>query len=470
MGGTSVWLILLALAGAGPERGDKKLAPKPLVINHVTVIDATGAAARKDQTVVITGGRISRIGKAGQLAVPKNARLVDGKGKFLIPGLWDMHVHIINKEFFPLCLANGVTGVRDMANVADTILKWRKQTADGSIRGPLIVAAGPIVDGAKPVWPFSLAAPDAAKARQAVRTLKKRGVDFVKVYSKLSRDAYQAVAGEARRQGLPFAGHVPLSVSAAEASNAGHKSIEHLTGVLLGCARDETKLRAEAVKALAKETSMATVMAVRAQVKALDGYSAKKAKALFARFVKNGTWQCPTLTVLRSVALLDNKHFTADPRKKYVAPFIQQYLWKRKLPAAILADNKRLFQKYLKLVGAMRRAGVKFLAGTDTPNPYCFPGFSLHDELALLVKAGLTPLEALQSATRNPAEYLGRLATQGTVEKGKIADLVLLDADPLADIRNSQKIAAVVLRGELLTRAELRKMLAGVEAAYRPKK
>jgi imidazolonepropionase-like amidohydrolase len=468
--GTSVLLLLVVLPGACPERAKQKPALKPLAITHVTVIDATGAPAQKDMTVVIAGNRIRRLGKAGKVAVPKGARGVDGKGKFLIPGLWDMHVHIVTREFFPLCLANGITGVRDMANMADRILNWRKQTADESIQGPRIVASGPIVDGAKPVWPFSIAAPTPSKGRAAVRTLKKCGVDFVKVYSKLTRAAYLAVAAECRNQKLPFAGHVPPSVSAAEASDAGHKSIEHLTGVVLGCSKNESKLRKEAVDAITKETTIATLMVIRAQVKALDSLSTKKTKALFARFVKNGTWQCPTLTVLRSMALLDNKQFTADPRKKYIAPFVRQFMWKPKLSAATLADNKRLFKHYLKLVGAMRKAGVKFLAGTDTPNPYCFPGFSLHDELELLVKAGLKPMEALQSATRNPAEYLGKLATQGTVAKGKIANLVLLDANPLADIRNTRKIAAVVLRGKLLTLGELHKMLAGVEKMYQPKK
>src|SRR5262249_49510081 len=151
---------------------------------------------------------------------------------------WDMHVHIADEHFFPMCLANGVTGVRDMANYTKPILSRRKAVADGKVLGPRIVAAGPILDGPKPVWPFSIAAGNAEEGRDAVRKVKKEGVDFIKVYSKLPREAYFAIADEAKKQGLPFVGHVPVLVSVHEATRAGQKSIEHLTGVSLGCSRD----------------------------------------------------------------------------------------------------------------------------------------------------------------------------------------------------------------------------------------
>jgi imidazolonepropionase-like amidohydrolase len=460
-------LLALYLPPGLPAAQSEPKPPAQVAITQVTVIDATGAPARPDMTVVISRDRITDLGKAGRVVIPPKARRVDGKGKFLIPGLWDMHVHAFDRRmFFPLFLANGVTGVRDMFDPYMQFKEWRKEITAGKYLGPHLVGAGPLVDGPNPFWPGSLVARDAAEGRKAVGTIKRRGADFVKVYSKLPRAAYFAIAAEARKQGIPFAGHVPEAVSAAEASDAGQKSMEHLYGIALACSTHEKELRHDLVGALAKPDNQAVRFAmIRANARAGESYDAKKAAALFARFAKNGTWQCPTLPVLRSLASLGDKDFTSDPRVKYVSPFIRQALWGRKFPADVLGNNRRVFRRALRLVGAMHKAGVGILAGTDTPNPYCFPGFSLHDELALLVQAGLTPMEALQCATRNPAKFLGKSATLGTVEKGKLADLVLLDANPLEDIRNTRKIGAVVLGGQVLARAELQKMLAEVEAA-----
>ncbi len=444
-------LLLPALARAGE---------KSLVFDHVTVIDATGSPAQPDVTVAVTDGRIAAIGKAGTVPFPKGAEVVDGTGKFLIPGLWDMHAHLANQDFLPLYVANGVTGVRDMhAFFPALVFYWRQQTAAGKLLGPHIVVAGAMVDGPKPRWPAALTATNEQEGREAVRLLKRRGADFIKVYDKLPRAAYFAITDEAKKQGLPFAGHVPVAVSVVEASDAGQKSIEHLTGVLLACAANEADLRKE----------VGEQWDVRLLVKALAGYREDKAQALFARFVKNGTWHCPTLTVVRALAYLDDKDFTADDRVQFIAPYLRNMLYPKRPTTSSeeFAGRKKVFRKYLDVVMAMRQAGVALLAGTDTPNPYCFPGFSLHDELALLVRAGLTPMEALQTATRNPARYLGRSKELGTVEAGKIADLVLLEANPLDDIGNTRRIAAVVIGGKLLPEAALREMLEKVAAANR---
>jgi imidazolonepropionase-like amidohydrolase len=296
------------------------------------------------------------------------------------------------------------------------------------------------------------------------------GADFVKVYNKLPREAYLSIADEAKKQGLPFVGHVPESVSADEASDLGQKSIEHLTGVELACSDREDELRREAVAALAKADNQAAwELLGRIGARAADSFSDKKARALYARFVRNGTWQVPTLTVLRSLVSLDDPKFTADPRVKYMPPSLRSYWW-LKLSPETAAGLKRAYKRATGLVRAMHQAGVPLLAGTDTSNPYIFPGFSLHDELALLVaEGGFTPLEALQAATRDPARFLGREKDQGTVEPGKLADLVLLDADPLADIHNTTKIAAVVANGRLLPQRELDRMLADVEASNKKK-
>jgi len=496
-------LLLLALPALLLAQPQPDLQPKPLALTRVTVIDATGAEAKPDMTVVVREGRIAALGRTGKVPIPKGAQVIDAGGKFLIPGLWDMHVHTWmfeieaplllpaeqalareaaqswNQEiFFPLWIAHGVTGVRDMGGDLELIKQWRREMAAGRLLGPQITAAGPFVDGPQPVKPtYTITVADEAEARRAVNALKQRGVDLIKVYESVPRQAYFALADEANKLGIPFAGHVPLSVSAAEASDAGQKSIEHTEGVLLACSRIEAPLR-KALQGMPVDLTelgadrAAAQQGLNPYALALATYSDEKAAALCARFVKNRTWQVPTLTSVRSVASLGESSFTRDERLKFIPPQIKKF-W---LPhsyhltqgwtAEDFSVQQQFYQKSLELVRAMRRAGVEFLAGTDTlGSPYCFPGSSLHDELALLVKAGLTPLEALQSATRNPARYLSRLDTQGTIEVGKTADLVLLEANPLIDISHTKRIAAVIIGGRLIDRARLQAMLAKSDAA-----
>ncbi|MGA9770245.1 MAG: amidohydrolase family protein [Blastocatellia bacterium] len=467
-------LLLPLMAAQALAQANQTPKPSAIVFAHATLIDMTGAAASRDQTVVIVGDRITEIGKSDKIKLPKDALVIDATGRFLIPGLWDMHVHEWDKNiFFPLFIANGITGVRDMFGPLPLIDQWRKEIEAGTTLGPRIVAAGPILDGPKPVWAGSIAISNADEGRKAVMTVKQGGSDFVKVYSLLPRDAYFAIADEAKRLDMVFAGHVPESVSAMEASDAGQKSIEHLTGVLLACSSKEEEIKKEVeARRLAGRTAMLSVFA---QVQALDSFDDKKAARLFARFVKNGTWMSPTITVLRSIAFIGDDDFRNDARLGYIPDFIRNGMWGHTafgLNVRKPEDNaraKQVFQKQLEIICAMKRAGVEFIAGTDTPNPYVFPGFSLHDELALMVKAGFTPLEALQAATRNAAKYLGRLDSSGTIEKGKLADLVLLDQNPLADIGNTKKIRAVMAGGHLVERAALDEMLAKTEAANRKK-
>jgi len=467
-------LILVVFVGKLPAEPQKGEPARPLAITHVTVIDGTGAAAQPDMTVVIDRGRISALGKSTAISLPQGAETIDGAGKFLIPGLWDMHVHIVGLSYLPLFLANGVTGVREMhAFFPASTLKMRKDIQEGKTLGPRIVAAGALIDGAKPFWPGSLTATNEEEGRKAVQSLKKSGADFIKVYTKLPRPAYLAIADEAKKVGLPFAGHVPESISAGEASDLGQKSMEHLVGILLACSADEENLRKQELESMEKLDNQAVRgLLGRIQVRALDSYSEDKARALFARFAKNGTWQDPTLTVLRSLASRDDEEFANDPRLKYMPAFIVSG-WNPKtgtfkISAEGVANLKRTYKNASRLVKAMHEAGVPFLAGTDVTTPYCFPGFSLHDGLALLVnECKFTPMEALQCATRNPAKFLGKEKELGTVEQGKNADLVLLEANPLADIRNTTKIAAVVAAGRLLRKAELERMLKDVETSNR---
>jgi len=448
-------ILLLPALLLAQSNGNRQ--PAPLVLAHVTIIDVTGGPSKPDMTVVIRGDRISEIGKAGEITAPPDATVVDASGKFLIPGLWDMHVHWYQRDSFTLFTANGITGIREMFGNSD-LLRWRDEIAKGSLTGPRMIVASPIIDGPQPVWPNSIAVSNEDEGRKAVRKVKEWGADFVKVYSLLPRDAYFGIADESKRQGISFVGHVPFTVSAVEASDAGQKSIEHLTGVLLACSYNETELRNEIAKARAPGARSRA-----AGADLLGTFSDRKAKDLFARFVKNQTWQTPTLTVLRSNAYLGDQNFRNDARLKYV-PRPMRERWGQRI--ANRNDNdyvKRVFKKEVEIVGAMQRAGVPLLAGTDTGNPFCFPGFSLHDELALMVIGGLTPVEALRAATLNPAKFLGLDKTLGTIEPGKIADLVLLDADPLADIRNTQRINAVISNGRLFDRKALNKMLERAE-------
>ena len=279
-------------------------------------------------------------------------------------------------------------------------------------------------------WAEAIIVRDAAEARSPVDSIRSKGYDFVKVYSSLNREAYFAIADEAKKEGIPFAGHVPGVIRDSEASDAGQKSIEHLLGISLACSSREEEMRNSPADPASPPGYFAE------QKAELDSYSDEKAAALFARFKKNGTWQVPTLVVMRNAALFGDSAYAQElkesPRLRYV-PYALKMMWRLdcdspQMPPEQLATSKRYFQWQLRVVGEMQKAGVGILAGTDTPNPFVYPGFGLQDELVLLVQAGLTPMQALQAATRNPAQFMGTLDSTGTIEKGKIADLALLDA------------------------------------------
>ena len=446
--------------------------PKSLVFTDVAIIDATGAPAKPNMMVVVIGDKITRVQKYKPKDVPRNADVVSGAGKFLIPGLWDMHVHWYDERYLPLFIAHGVTGIRQMWGM-DFHREWRRRINDGSLLGPRMMAnASTPIDGPKPVWPGEIAVGNEAEARSAVVTSKKDGADFIKVYEQLPREAYLAIVDQAKKEGLPVAGHVPFASSLSEVSDTGQKSIEHLTGILIEGSTHEEKLRKQMIAAVSSSGpgGWSGLASLRMSAPLLEGFDPQKAAAIYQRLARNRTWQVPTLTVLRALSSLGDPDFANDPRLKYMPPFIRE-LWNpqnesriRDLKPEDWANNRKLFEKQLQIVGDMHRQGVPFLAGTDTLNPFCFPGFSLHDELALLVRAGLTPMDALQAATRNAADYLGMLNSFGTVETGKTADLLLLDADPLTDIRNTRKIAGVSLGGRYFPKSSLDQMLNEVEA------
>ena len=463
------FLTLLAVPLLGRAQNRAGTSVVSFAFIHVTVIDMTGAPPQSDMTVVVTGNRIATLGPSRVVRIPKGGITLDATGKFLIPGLWDMHVHAAWSStiptFGPLFLVNGVTGVREMWGSLDVVASARIRLAQHRLTEPRFVASGQILDGSPPIWEGAIALTTAEQARRVVDSLHAVGADFIKVYNLLPREVYTAIVEEAKQLHMPVVGHVPVAVGALAASRAGQRSIEHLTDLLLSCSTHETALRAALVTAFEKPRDSLRALGRRQQQELLDTYSPDKCEALAAQLRRDSTWQVPTLTVLHAIAYLDDTVFTTDPRLQYMSRETRDS-WNprndfrfKTMTAADFARTRRVYAKQLELVGLLHRAGVPILAGTDVLNPYCFPGFSLHDELALLVEAGLTPMEALQAATRNPAIFLGATDSLGTIAPGKLADLVLLDADPTVDIHNTTKINAVVLDGQLLDQAARQRLL-----------
>jgi imidazolonepropionase-like amidohydrolase len=455
--------LLVFLFFSTPIQAQKPTAADLLVLNNVTVVDVRAGALQPEQTVVLERNHIFSVGPGKSAKYPRNAPSVNCRGLFLIPGLWDMHVHLVFGEWFPgaqdislpLFVANGVTGVRDMGSELDVVQMWRNEIEAGRLIGPRIYSSGPMLDGPKPRFPSSLAITTPEDAHRAVTDLKRRGADFIKLQSLIPRDAVFAIAEEAKEQEIPFEGHVPDSVRASEMSAAGMKSFEHLIGIFEGSSPAEDEF----------------LTGNKTEGRFLATYDPARAAALAAILAKNQTWQCPTLVWERGGNLIDVSDFSKDTRVKYVPASWKDKTWKRFTEEIThgygtddLATRKKFVEKELEVVRMLHKTGVPFLAGTDTPaGVHIFPGYSLHEELLRFVAAGFTPLEALRTATINPARFFGMEHETGTVEKGKLADLVLLSANPLEDIANTQKIAGVIVNGRYFYRAELDKMLGRVE-------
>jgi imidazolonepropionase-like amidohydrolase len=468
--------VLLLLCAILVCSCSKNHTPAPLAITHVTLIDATGAAPKPDVTVVVVDQKINAITPSATAHLPSDAQIIDGTGKFVIPGLADFHLHLTgagepagSRDFFvPLLLANGITTVRDMGGYLKALGPLRDQIRSGKRLGPQIFFGGPYLDGDPPSFHPSLVVTNATQATDDVQSLVAQGVDFIKVQSILSRTAYFAIAAVAKQQHISFVGHVPDRVTAAEASDAGQKSIEHLTGVLRACSSDEPRLVEEQFRGAPKNETRQGSLSRQAvwQRELLSTYSEKTCDALFAKFRANQTWQTPTLVLLRHDAYPTPQSDAAVANMlKYVPKAIVSNWQESRKKQDQLASRteydlrNQLFDRSSQVVGKMQAAGVGILAGTDSAAPELVPGFSLHEELVLLTRAGLTPMQALQAATKNPADFMGVIQKQGTIEVGKNADLLVLDANPLEDISNTQKIRALVIRGRPLDRASLNNLL-----------
>lgn len=478
-------ILFVALSGFSTQQ------IRSLVITNVNVIDATGKPTQTGMTVVINGNRIAAIGKTGKVKIPANAEIVDAVGKFLIPGLWDSHLHLTiavdqagtTELLAPMLVAYGVTTVREMGGDWQRIQQLRTAIASGQVVGPHIFAPGPFVDGPQPADVNFQPVANEAEARQAVRKLKTDGVDFIKVQAGLSLETWRAVVDESQKAGTPVAGHIPEAVSAFDVARSTQRSVEHVSpvlpgdaGIMLACSSKESELRAELASIKkASEDKNANRQQLRQRQRDLQRamattYDAKKCEELFALFVKNQIHVVPTAIWGKRFAPLNESDLPNDDLLK-LAPASMRARWDKRRAEVIKASSvedfafrQMLFGKSRELIAAMIRAKVPLLAGTDAMDGYVLPGASLHEELGLLVEAGMTPMAALQSATSKAAKFMRKQDTSGTVETGKIADLVLLDADPLQAIENIRRIHAVIVGGKLISSSQRQEMMTKLES------
>ncbi len=461
------FLVPLSVLAASAQRDS-------LVINHVTVINPGVDSPRQDVAIIVAGHEIVAVVPSKRLKTAPSVKVIDGTGKFVIPALWDMHTHFRDApRDLKMDIANGVLGIRDMGGVAKEVFPLRDAIVQGKQLGPKIVACGPIIDGPNS-WSnpdFTISVNTAEEARAAVVSLKQQGTDCIKVYDGLSRDSYYAIIDEAKKQSLPVVGHRPVAISVREASNAGQRSLEH--GVALSggsTAEDEFDKRAQDQSVFQEAMRTKNFALVPAKIAVdntlmLDHFSQQRADEIYKLLARNNTFLTPTLVTQQEITFIDDLSVKPDPRMQYVSAEDLQYwkpqnglLSKYRTPEYI-AMKRREYAKMLEEVHRAQVLGVRLLAGTDITIPYTYPGFSLHDELKLFVNAGLTPMQALQTATINPAVLLGLSKTWGRIDRGYTANFLLLNADPLRDISNTTKIDSVIVNGQLLNRARLDQLL-----------
>jgi cytosine/adenosine deaminase-related metal-dependent hydrolase len=479
------WLLQAACAHAPPA---------DLAIRGVTVVDVTDGTLHRAQTVLMKGNRIMAIGPTDAVKVPESAESVDGAGRYLIPGLWDMHVHSVanvavdksdesiaaQEWHFPLFLAHGVTGVRNMNDgTGDVTLELTKSVkrrlAEGDLNGPpRFLTAGPSVDGDPPLGSNPVVVRTAAEARAAVEQLASNGADLVKVYEKLSREAYFAIMDEARREGIPVDGHIPFRITPEEAAEAGQRPVEHPEVLAAGCSNAADAERERFTRVLADYDSLPESERFLVQFRhyraLYDSRDASACSSAIEAFRRNGVAVTADLVAYHHVVHAD-EILADETSMRFVPPAIRRN-WQEWSDSETTQEFQSILRPIIPLelenIRVLNEVGVTLLAATDVGVPLQIPGLGLHRELVRLVEAGLTPLEALRAATLNPARVLDLENSLGTVEAGMLADLVLLEASPLEDISNTRRIRAVVADGRLYRRADLDRLLAEVEALNQP--
>ena len=446
------------------------------VIQNVTIVNTRDGSLTTGKTVVIDGGKIQLITDR-VVNASGTAQAIDATGKFVVPGFLDMHTHAIDAvdqqpSNWPLLIANGITGVREMRGSAALVQRAQQLNSDsaaGRVDAPEILTIPGDIFGGEFVGQAPIAGSSSAAAAVAeVQKQKAYGAGFIKTV-RSTRDAALAFLAEAKRQGMTVAGHLSPTLNAKDSSNAGWKAIEHLGGtpqILLDCSANEDSLRA---------SLLAGTPTIQLRQPILDSYDDAKCQALAKTFATNDTWHIPTLIRVRAGLATDDPLYSGDPNLIYVSKTTRAVwasmsaTYTRTNDAAAAATLRRYYDKLQTLPKLLKQNGVKLLAGSDLAPPaavWIIPGFSLHQEFALLGASGLSPLEVLQTTTLNGAEFLGRQASMGTVDEGKNADLVLLDANPVADVANLDKISAVFLKGRYFSKAALDKLKSDVAQAY----
>ncbi len=464
-------LALLAFASpvlAASKQGD-------VIIRHVTIIDVEAAKTIAEQAVVLKGEDIVAVG--GDAVIARNwraARTIEGKGRYLIPGLWDMHVHFgggaelieENKALLPLYVANGITTIRDASgDLPDQVLRWRGEIADGSLFGPRLLTSGAKIEGIAPLWKGTIEVGSEADVDAALDRLKNRDkVDFVKITdSTLKPELFLYALGRAKALGLKTSGHIPMALTTEQAVDAGISSIEHLDYAYNAGAKDEA--------AIAADFAAGRIDRAEANRRLDAGFDRDTAMAAYRRFAAKGVFVTPTLNGSRIIAYLDRDDHSKDEGLAYIGPKLRKtYDWRiqraAKADAAAIAARHKQIEDVATILPMLAEAGVPIIAGTDAGflNSFNYPGFGLHDEMGLFVEKGLSPAQALASATRAGPAWFGWLDRYGAIKPGMAADLVLLTQNPLENIAATRAIDTVVIRGEVFDRAALGKMLSDTRA------
>ena len=431
---------------------------------NVNVVPMDRERVIRNQTVIVRDGLISEIGDASRTKTPADALRIDGRGKYLVPGLIDMHTHLFSDDEFPdhlaadefmIMVANGVTTIRLMIGTPEH-LALRKRIESGELIGPALYIASPEITGRNASGIFNgitVKTPD--EARRAVRESKQKGYDFIKLTTEITPEVYSAVVAAARESGIRVIGHVDTKVGLHRALAAGQQ-IEHLDSYMEAVLKDDSPIKA----------SVSDVgVYKKANWESLDYIDERKVDEAAKATAKAGVYSCPTLTFFKAsfaVRPLDEE-IRSRPDYRFFPQKMRESRHRALNNYWAAAPTEERRERYLRiryrLVKGIHDAGGKIMAGSDTPEFFLLYGWTLHRELRNLVAAGLTPYAALEAATRNPAEFVKALDRIGTVKRGKRADLILLEANPLEDISNTEKISGVMSRGRWMTSAELRKRL-----------
>lgn len=438
-----VVFLFFAFVVSGLSRA--QTSPTVLVLHGGTLVDVVSGKEIPNSVVVIRGERIEDIGP-GNKAIPDGAQIIDAKGKWIVPGLIDSHAHAENPDETPLSLylANGVTTIRNPGGNITVLRLTRERLLRGELIGPRLFFSGPLLDGIPPVWPeMSLLVDTPQRARSAVNFLADQGVDFVKVYNNVKELELKAIIEAAKERGLPVAGHIPRSMTMTHAVELGMTRLEHI------------RVTGKEMLSLDEADKIDPLPLGRREPLLWQRFDlqSEKMHALVQRLAASKIFLDPTLVIAEETEVPNLDADKNDPNNQYLSPtVVERYVNLKspiyELPADLQTAGREAFEKQEKFVGMCNQAGVRIIAGTDGPGiGSLLPGFALHRELDLLVASGLSPLQALRAATLTAAQALGK-EELGSVQPGKLADMVVLDADPLQEIHNLKKIHLVVLGGK----------------------